>query len=143
MRPVDGVDDGPRPAPGGDELDAVGLVLHGADHEGGALQVGRVPLAQVQGHGAGHDLARHGAQFLAGLRRVDVDMGPGGGEQLHLPGRAPVRAGEDRALALEGHEDGQDGERLKTCGAGGAARRFGAGGPGFAGDSRCAHGARK
>ncbi len=138
MRPVDRVDDGARPPPGGDERDAIDLVLHGADDEGRALKIGFLPLPRVEGDGAGHDLARHGAQLLAGLRRVDVDVRPGGGQQLHLPGRAAVGAGQHRPLAVQGHEDGQDGERLEAGGAG-ASGGFEAGGAGFAGLAGATH----
>ena len=134
MRTVHSVDDGSRRAGGGDEGHRVHLVLHGADAEGRAPEVVRGPGALVQGDGAVDDLAGHAAQLLRGLGGVDIDMGPGGGEHLHLPRRPAGGARQHHPLAAQRHEDRQHRERFEPGGTGLA------GGTGGAGGGRVGHG---
>ena len=114
MRAVDRVDDDAGGARRGDEGGAFRLVLERRDREGRAIEVLGAPGALADCDRARGRLGRRAPHVVGWLRREHLDGGAGGGEELRLPGRAGVAAGDDRPLAGKAQEHGQCRERREA-----------------------------
>ena len=86
------------------ERGGLGVVGAIADGDGRASEVGRGPLPLVQRDRADRRRSGERAHVLRRRRSKDIDLRPGGGEELRLPDRRLRPAGDEAAFALQREE---------------------------------------